>query len=459
MKGLNAIGGKMQSWGKGIMVAGAGVLGLGASITAALIPAVAKFSELGSELSDMSQRTGVAAGSLAELKFAAEQSGTSLEAVEKALIRMGKEGIDPKLFDQYAASIAAMEDPAQRISKAMEVWGKSGAELIPMLAELQALRQEARDLGLVPTQRAVELAAKLGDAWDKFTSVMSAALFNTGAALAEAFLPMIESITKISANVSRWIQKNGQLVRTVAVIGAGLTVVGGIIVGIGAAFVGVGAIISGIATVLGFLATPAGAVVVAVVAIGTALVVATGYWLLFTESGQKCAKALKVGFQKTFEYISSAIKGISDALMAGDIALAAAIAAKSMEVPFMKAIDAIIERMHGLFTLLPIPAGPLAALRGGDRAQRAEQELEILKGMAESRRDAAWGASDDQKKYGMESMKSLGSFNPYALSLQNYGAGGDKKADAVKRAADKIIDELFPELIRSVKDSSTKWSQ
>lgn len=55
-----------------------------------------------------------------------------------------------------AAKIAAIEDPAERTRMAMEAWGISGTMLLPMVKDLQPLRQEARDLGLVPTDEAVK---------------------------------------------------------------------------------------------------------------------------------------------------------------------------------------------------------------------------------------------------------------------------------------------------------------
>ena len=82
MKGLGAIKQHMQGLGSSIMGIGARFVGLGASIVAPLAGAVQHFSALGSELADMSARTGMASGSLAELKFAAEQTGAGLGDVE-----------------------------------------------------------------------------------------------------------------------------------------------------------------------------------------------------------------------------------------------------------------------------------------------------------------------------------------------------------------------------------------
>src|SRR5690349_2846317 len=140
---------------------------LGGAIIAPIAGAIAHFVKFGSELNDMSARTGVAASSLAEMKFAAEQTGASLADVEAGLRKMAKEGHNVKDFDQIAATITAIEDPSARAAAAMEIFGKSGTKLLPMLANLKALREEARGAGLVPSDEAVSVADALGDAFDK----------------------------------------------------------------------------------------------------------------------------------------------------------------------------------------------------------------------------------------------------------------------------------------------------
>ena len=87
-------------------------------------------------------------------------------------------------FDKVAADIAAIEDPAKRTEAAFEAWGKSGVKLLPMVDSLKELRQQARDLGLVPTEEAVSMADAIGDSLDQVKSVFSATLFEIGAAIA-----------------------------------------------------------------------------------------------------------------------------------------------------------------------------------------------------------------------------------------------------------------------------------
>lgn len=444
LKGLTS---QFAAWGNGIMAVGAGIMGIGSAIVAAFAPALYIFSSLGGQLADMSARTGVAAASLAELKFAAEQSGTSLETVEKALLKMGKQGLDPKKFDQYAATVNAISSDSLKIAKAMELWGKSGAELIPMLGELQELRAEARRLGLVPTAEAVSLAAKFGDVFDKLMAVIDAAMFNIGAAVAPVLLPIMETMVEISASASRWIQQNAELVQTIGAIGLGLVVVGSLIVGIGAALVTVAALITAISTIAAFIATPVGAIVVAVVAVGAALAVAAAGWFIFTEQGRRTANAIMAAFKPVFDFFSRSIKGIATALMAGEFKLAWEITAQTFKVLMFQAIDSVfnyfIERIGELLQQMGPLAGGIGAeiakelefMRGvsGDATRLEAKQLETLLKRAKS---PSSGGPDGSTSGYLEELKSLGSFNAQALTMQNWGKmDPQKKMEALAKAA------------------------
>lgn len=347
VKGLNSIRDQMQGLGSGVMRIGGMLAAAGAGIVAPLGGAVLHFASAGSELADMSARTGEAAGSLAELKFAAEQTGAGLEDVEKAILKQQKNG-SLLTFDQMAAKIAAIEDPAERTRVAFEAWGKAGPKLLPMVANLQALRQEARDLGLVPTEEAVSMADAIGDALDKVKSVISATIFEVGAALAPMLLPALNTVKNIAGWFNRWAKENGSVIRTVAMIGAGLVVAGGIVAAIGATIFGIGSAfgllataITGVGTVLGFLLSPV-TLVVAAVAGGIII------WARFTESGQAAVQSLIDFFAPLLETALFTIRGIGDALMAGDLSLAGQIAITGLRLVMLQGIQAIAASIGGV---------------------------------------------------------------------------------------------------------------
>lgn len=347
MKGLNGLKSQMQGLGSQVMGVGASLTGLGAAIVAPLAGAVLHFSKVGSELADMSARTGMAAGSLAELKFAAEQTGAGLDDIEKAVKKQQQNG-SLLTFDQMAAKIAAIEDPAKRTKAALDNWGKSGTMLLPMIENLQQLRQEARDLGLVPTEEAVGMADAIGDSLDKIKSVISATVFEIGAALAPVLLPALETVKNIAGWFNRWAKENGALIRTVAMIGAGLLVAGGVITAIGAAIFGIGtafgllaSAITGVGTVLGFLLNPV-TLVIAAVAAGIFI------WARFTESGRAAVQGLVDFFGPLLTTAMTTIRGIGDALMAGDLSLAGQIAITGLRLVMLQGLQAIAGLIGGV---------------------------------------------------------------------------------------------------------------
>ena len=118
------------------------------------------FMQQGQEIDQMSQRLGIARNEFEMLKYAAEQSGMSIELVADAMksfsntlgaANLGDEGAKDKLFsvgidsqdfngkgmseqfDMLADHIAAIEDPTERARVAMELFGESGFQLLPML--------------------------------------------------------------------------------------------------------------------------------------------------------------------------------------------------------------------------------------------------------------------------------------------------------------------------------------
>lgn len=209
--------------GKSLAVAATGMAALGTAAAAGIVAAVKHFSDAGSALNDISGRTGVAASSLAELKFAAEQTGAGIEDVEIALKNMAKKGLDVADFDKVAAEIAAIDDPSERAARALETFGKSGTKLIPMLGELQALRQEARDLGLAPTDEEIARADAMGDSFDKLKAVMSASLFKIGSAFAPIVQAGVDAAVRIVAAFNRWMESNRVVIDTLHALGQALS--------------------------------------------------------------------------------------------------------------------------------------------------------------------------------------------------------------------------------------------
>lgn len=175
----------------------------GAAVSAAIGGMFYKFEQTGSQLHDLSVATGIGVEQLSFLKYAAEQSGSGLEALSKAAKELQKQGIDPQNFERIAASLAAIEDPTERAQKTFEIFTKrAGGALLPMLKDLPMLKKRFEDLGGSFTGKMADAADALGDSWGD----LKLALLNITNQLAFALTPAVTAL-------SGWIAENGKAIR------------------------------------------------------------------------------------------------------------------------------------------------------------------------------------------------------------------------------------------------------
>lgn len=176
-------------------------IGGGLALAGFAAGAVKNFLDVGEELDKMSKRTGISVESLGELKFAAEQSGSSIESIEKATKKMaavitdadmGLVGATDSLaalgleadslkklspeeqFKTIAGALSSVESASEKAALAQKIFGKAGTELIPLFDEgadgMAALRQQAQDLGIVMSTDAAAGAASFNDSINEMKS-------------------------------------------------------------------------------------------------------------------------------------------------------------------------------------------------------------------------------------------------------------------------------------------------
>lgn len=409
-KGLRAASTKLKDFGGGAMKIGGAITAAGSVIAAGMLAAVNSFAETGSALKDMAGRTGMSASSLAELGHAASMTGASLDDVEigtrkmQKAITSGSKAFDElglsaanlqklspdEQFNAVSEALAGVADPTKKAALAMEVFGKSGTKLLPMVDDLKALRQEARDLNIVPDAEQVRLADAVGDAMDRVKKAVGGVVFQIGAALAPAVLAASDAITGIVVTVSKWVKDNKALVVTVAKIALVVMAAGAAITAIGAAIFGAGVVLSGIAsgiaavgTVLGVVFSPLGLLIAALAAAGVA-------WVKFTASGQAAANAVMGFVGPLLETFKQTFGGITDALMSGDLALAGQIGMAGLKLAFIQGMDAIAQSVGGSMGDLIGTLG--TQILSGDLAGAWET---VVSGLASVWHDFAAGIVDE----------------------------------------------------------------
>lgn len=170
--------------------------------------------DAGDELSKMSQKLGISVADLAGFKYAAELSDLTLDqfaqGVKQASRYLGEHGdklraagitaTDAKgVMMQLADQFARMEDGPKKTAIAMEVMGKAGAEMIPLLngggAALRAMMEEGQRLNPVTEKMAKES--------EKFNDSLTTLKATVSGLSVEIAGPLVESLNKAIENFNR----------------------------------------------------------------------------------------------------------------------------------------------------------------------------------------------------------------------------------------------------------------
>jgi len=181
-------------------------------------------------LAKTSARLNITIQDLQGLRFAAEQSGASAGTLDRALERLtrnigevqGGTGEAKKAFDELglsalelaklspsdalgkvATALQGVESNSQRVNFAYQILGRSGAQLVNMLANgeegLNAFKQEALDLGLTLDEVDAAKVEAANDAMNRIQKVIQGGLQQATIELA----PFIEDIANKFADAAK----------------------------------------------------------------------------------------------------------------------------------------------------------------------------------------------------------------------------------------------------------------
>lgn len=187
--------------------------GLGAAIAGGFsIAAITAFTraaiDAADNLNDMSQKFGISVETLAGFKLAAEQNGTTVEAMGGAIKKlssymvdneqkMASLGITAKTSDgallQLSDVFSRMTDPMQKTALATELFGKAGVDMIPMLnqgsAALGELIAKGQQLNPITTDM-----AKNADAFNDQMLELKLSVTAAGTSLVADMLPALNAV-------------------------------------------------------------------------------------------------------------------------------------------------------------------------------------------------------------------------------------------------------------------------
>ncbi len=380
-KGLHRAGEQLTDFGQRINGLAKKLAIAGGAIAAPLVASIKAYVDLGSELQDVSDRVGIQVDALSELRFAADQSGSNITSLEKALRKMqvviaeaangsksaqqalaalGLESKDfiglsaDQQFEKIADALAAIPDTGDRIATAMDLMGKSAAELMPLFdqgaAGIRALRQQAKDLGLSIDPDQAANAEALGDAFSIVGKVVYRLAFAIGNALGPATKEIAAWITKLVTTAREWVDQNQQAVIAIAKLALGIFIAAGAFATVGGAIQFVGFSLFGLAAitkavsmaffVLGKGATLAIATLTSPIGIAVALVAGLAGYVLYASGA---LSTLAQGWSVLGETANTAWSGLVAAIAGGDLALAGEIAMTALEVTWLQVTTSLRE--------------------------------------------------------------------------------------------------------------------
>lgn len=249
---------RLSGFSRSVGAMGRDLLRTSAMILAPLVATGKLFATMGDQVEKMSRRTGIAVESLSQLTFAASQSGTSIDDLEKSVRRMQRTVYDAdrglstatdalndlglstddlrnkspeEQFLLIADRLSKVADMSKRAAIAQQIFGRSGTAMLPMLedgaAGIEALMRKAEELGLVISTRDAKAAAEFTDEMDIMQRVLKMTAFTVGSELLPVLREAVNWISENGKGVARWVRENGPLLRQLLTWAGRMAVVAG----------------------------------------------------------------------------------------------------------------------------------------------------------------------------------------------------------------------------------------
>ena len=208
--------------------------------------------ELGSQLNDTSEKLGVSTDELQKFQYAAKLSGIGADEASNALRFLNKNigeaitgnadasqtfaklGVDLKdsggnvrelgdVIPEVADAFAKMGSDQERTAQAMKIFGRSGAQLIPLLkggsAELLKMNEQFVKLGLGIDKEFIKKADAAGDAIDTLKFGVRALKTR----IAGELLPYVKQLAE---KFSGWVAKAQEVARDTNIVKEGWAAMG-----------------------------------------------------------------------------------------------------------------------------------------------------------------------------------------------------------------------------------------
>lgn len=241
-KGLGGVASAAANVGRELAAA---ALKAGAIVTAvggALFLVTKSYAQAGESAAAAADKIGVSIEALQELRYAASLSNVEQGALDDGLLQLTRRvglvaqgnkqaavgferlGINvhkadgrlrgaEELLGVIADRLNALDDPMKRVALAQELFGRGGAAMVPLLLEgsasIRRMRDEARELGIVLSDK----AAREGDAFMDGLTRMQAVLDGVRNTIGAALLPVVQDLVE---ELARFVRENRPQIQALA---------------------------------------------------------------------------------------------------------------------------------------------------------------------------------------------------------------------------------------------------
>lgn len=203
-----------------------------ANYARSLAALVVSTSETVSSQNDLANRLGLTYGELAGLSFAGSMVGVSMDQIGAAMTRaqvafsnaangsrtaqaafqaIGLSVADlngmtaEQQFEAIAQAISQLPSEAERAAAAVRIFGRAGAELLPLFnqgaAGIQAARDEAERLGLTLTNAQAGNIDDMGDSFDRARAAVTGVIQQVEAYLSPAIKGVFDTFTNLIGSI------------------------------------------------------------------------------------------------------------------------------------------------------------------------------------------------------------------------------------------------------------------
>ena len=196
-----------------------------------LVGLAVKAGQTADDLNTLAKQTGFTTDELQKMQYASDRIDVSMETITGAAAKLTKQiasgssafadlGVSltdadgntravNEIFYDTIEALSKVENETDRDTLAMSLFGKSANELAGVIDDggeaLRAFGQEAENAGLILSQDALDNANKFNDALDELKAKAQAAFLESGAALAENFLPAMEKLLEVGGKVLEFV--------------------------------------------------------------------------------------------------------------------------------------------------------------------------------------------------------------------------------------------------------------